>query len=346
MDDRTAGTLLRELLADEPPASRIDVEKAILAAKRRRRRRAGAMLVAAAVVALVVGAAVLPGLRTSDAPVAKQPPPQNLSPAFRFNPAHLNISLDWQPDGVTRVETETNGWGQRLTLLRGRGPAFTKVATVEVWGKGQVLAGEHPNAQVADDIYGNGIPSHWVPSAAGGTLYWFWGPGAWAFLTVYDADRPLELAVKLARAVRTESETMVRVPFTVSRPAGLQLVDVLTVTGPNGQYAAELLFAKPSGWAFSEWASVNVTNDPASLAANKPYRRAVNGSILAPARELNRFGVRLAHDFVLAASMSTARPTDQPVPTLDQAGITRLGSSVRLVSNPGDQANWTASYLR
>src|SRR5690349_18650160 len=168
MDEWGAGTMLRDLVATEPPPSRVDAGRVISGAKRRRRRRRRGMLLAAVVVVAVgVVAALLPGLRSSPTPVATTTARLNPHPPFRFDPAHFQLRLDWQPGGVTRVEHESDGGYQRITLVRTvkdeqEGTKFAPIASIDVYGTGQVSPDERVRSRRTADIYGNGNSSHWI----------------------------------------------------------------------------------------------------------------------------------------------------------------------------------------
>ncbi|GAA3383552.1 hypothetical protein [Cryptosporangium minutisporangium] len=360
MEDWGAGALLRDLVAEEPPPSRVDPRRAITGAKRRRqRRRAGLLVAGVLAVAVGVVAGILPVIRSTPAPVATAAPEQqqNQNPPFRFDPTRFQLALGWRPDGVTRVETESDRAYQRITLLRtekdeqGKSQ-FLPIATIEVYGTGQVLPDDRVPAQTTAPIYADGAASHWIPGRVGqpdrsGRLLWFWAPNAWAFLTVYDSSEPIDLALQLARTLRTDQDTTVRMAFTVQAPAGLAHAHTATAWGPDGVYAAELTFAPRGQWLYDRWIAVSATNDSESVSTNRPY--VFRGTVLTGDRRSNLASdppivLRPTGQDLVAAASVILVPEAKPV--LDPAATQQVARSVRLVDGPDDKANWTTSFLR
>jgi len=352
MDDFRAGMLLRTLVADEPPPSRVDGRRAIIGAKRRRRRRrAGFVLSGVLVVVLGVAASVLPVLREEPASVALAPAEFNLSPKHAFDPTRFALELGWRPEGVTAVEQESAGSYQRITLLRTVNGALAPLVTISAYGTGQVEPDPERAASYTASIYDNGQPSHWMPrmGARPGQLWWFWGPIAWAVVEVHDdsPDAP-ELAIRLARALRTDRSAPVRMPITVPAPAGLKLAGAATMTGQDGLYAVQLKFAREPRYAPMSWVTVAATNEPGAVKSGAPY--VLGADRTRDARIQNALADYRAAARPTRSDLVTAVPWnyrgDRAKPLLDRAATRRLATAVTLVDDPGNPKNWTRPFVR
>ncbi|WP_035858095.1 hypothetical protein [Cryptosporangium arvum] len=348
MDDYRAATLLRTLVADEPPPSRVDPRRAIAGVKRRRRRNRIAGLTSGAfVVALGLVLALLPTLRNDEpTSVAAAPAEFNPSPRHVFDPTRFALELTWRPEGVVAEEHESATTYQRITLL-GKGNA--PLATLSINGTGQVLPSEEWPSTNAASIYGDGNPSHWLrpdpKSDRAGELWWFWGPTAWAVVKIYDSSDPVELAVRLAKALRTTGNTPVRMPFTVPAPGGLKLARAATMTGPDGRYAGVLKFSSDGRWLYGSWVTVSATNDQDAVRSSTPY-------VLAGDDEHDSGATNTVPD-----DAAVVRPTTKDVvgvvpvavtgsgPVIEPDVARRAASTVKLVDDPGDPNNWKRPFV-
>lgn len=350
MDDLGAGTLLRTLVADEPPPSRIDPRRAISGAKRRRRRRLVRFLLAGVmVVAVGVVGALVPVVREDRVPVATPQPQFNLSPTHVFDPTRFGLTLDWRAEGVTVVEQESAGSYQRITLLRTVDSKLMPLATISAYGSGQISPNEERPARSTASIYGDGQPSHWMPQWKDqpGQLWWWWAPAAWAVIEIHDSSESADLAIRLARALRTDESTPVRMPFTVPTPAGLRLARAATMSGPDGVYAAQLKFAREPRYASMGWVSVTATNDPAAVATGKPYVMGGDGTHDARIPRTPVDGVltvRTTPRDLVGVETLTSDGSSKPL--LDRVAARQTAMSVRLVGNPADSKNWTRHFVR
>ena len=348
MDELGAGTLLRTLLADEPPPSRVDPRRAITAAKRRRRRRrAGFLFGGALVVAVGVLGALLPVVREDRLPVAAPPAQFNLSPKHVFDPTRFALKLDWRPDGVTAVEQESAGSYQRITLLRTVNSELVPLATISAYGTGQVIPDERP-ARTTASIYGNGQASHWMPESkeSPAQLWWFWGPIAWAVIEIHDSAEPADLALRLARALRTTESVPMRMPFTVP-PTGLKLYSAATMAGPDGVYAGQLKFATGTGYVPMNWFAITATNEPTAVKTGTPYVLGgdrTDQALIPRAPEDVLVTVRKAPRELVAAETLTS--SGESAPLRDRATARQTADSVELVADPGDPKNWTRPFVR
>ncbi|GAA0228925.1 hypothetical protein [Cryptosporangium japonicum] len=348
MDDYQVGRLLHTLVADEPPPSRVDPQRVLAGAKRRRRRRRVSVLTAGAfVVALGAVLALLPTLRNDEpTPVAIAPAEFNLSPKHVFDPTRFALELDWRPDGVVAEEHESAVTYQRITLLT---KGLSPLATISINGTGQVLPDERWPSKNAASIYDDGNPSHWLqPDGASdrsGQLWWFWGPTAWATVRIHDSSDPVDLAVRLAKAVRTAANDPVRMPFTVPAFGGLKLARAATMSGPDGLYAGVLKFNSDGRWLGGSWVTVSATNAPDAVRSSTPY-------VLAGDDEYDSGAANSVPE-----DAAVARPTKEDVvgvvpvavpgsgPVIEPDAARRAASTVDLVDDPGDPKNWKRPFV-
>lgn len=354
MDEWGTRTLLRDLAASEPPASRVDVEAAITGAERRRRRRAGALVAGvAALVAGVIAVVALPAMRTPPSPVASVPPPaqqQSKSAPYRLDPTHFQLRLGWRPPGVAEVRSESDGGYQMITLIGpddSKGvPRSTPIAVLQVAGEGQVEPEVNAGAEKAPAVYANGAASHWISNGTrGGRLLWFWAPGAWAFLTISDQPHPLDLAVRLARELRTNEDTAVRMPFSIQAPAGLKLIHTSVTRASGGKYEAEARFGLPAdGWVPNRWVRVVASNSQTVVLVLRP-NATIDGRpavVSGPTASAAWVEVHPTGRDTIAVRVETR---NGPVP-LDLAGTLRLARATKLVDQPEKEGNWVSPFLR
>lgn len=349
MDEWGTRTLFRDLVANEPPTSTIDVTKAISAGRRIRRRRTGFGVAGVAVlVAGAIAAAVLPTLRDAPAPVATV---AQTAPA-QFDPARLILRVGWRPAHATVVSTSTNRDHQLITFVSasrraGGSSTFGLLATVRINSRGVL---DRTFVRTTPSVAGpdiNGAPSRWYPSASGpDVLLWHWATGGEATVSVSAGSSPLREATRLARSVRTDRSTAVTMPFSVTLPSGPRLVGTIVTLATSGDYYAEAQLGNPTSTAGSRPGETRSfgrlyasdgdlgisTATPNTTIAGRPVW--VNSPTAASSVQLHRTDTTVVG--LLNANAVLTRGGD----------AIALVFAVQLVDNPRRRGNWTTKYLR
>jgi len=370
VNERDLGELLSVAVADPPPSRVIDLERVHRDGSRTLMRRrtltsiAAALAVAAvvAVAATVVrdGAPIRPGPTPAEVSPTAAPPAPPAAPVV-FDPSRLRVVPQWIPAGLDdtlqRVSTESHEFS--YVHWRRVGDEFPlRTVSIAVYASGV----EPPDPELravrestAPPERGPGIgtaPSTWYPDVM--MLKWRWATGAWAEVRVRGAfDRPnREVAVRIARNLRTDADGSVTVPFTVpAPPVPLRLVETLVGRHDNG-YEAQLVFsdrdhtARP-GRPVPHLLVIGVQADASRKGDGKvgePHTT-IGGhpAIVTFAQgwggRVMLFDVDDHRVDVYAGDEATLRYIQQP------AAIA-LARGVRIVPNPRDPSSWTSTPIR
>jgi hypothetical protein len=211
--------LLRDVTMQQPP-HQVDITLARVTGARTVRRR---RIVTGAVSALVVlagaaGAVVAVPAVMSHGPV--------VSVSTALIPLHLHMSPGWLPPGLDQYEqADLTANIQTLTYLeRGLYGGLAPAAQLTIkLHSGQVQSALPRHQSPSDPTYTpgpliGGLPSVW---SGDDELDWYWAPGAVATIWAdgaFDASTE-DVAIHVARMLRTDVEIPMSMPFTVTAPA-------------------------------------------------------------------------------------------------------------------------------
>lgn len=258
MTELNVRDLLDELAAAPPPATSVDVERAVGAGRRRvTRRRRTAVGGVALTVCLVLGGAV--GLSTLDRD-HRPAPAEPLAARASFDPLVPYASFGWLPAGLSDRETRSR---RHLLVLEASDPAKAggqqpPAVTLTVAPKGARLFDSGWRLFATAPVNGRpALGAHEpAPPVAGALLRWEYAEEAWAELTVYaSAGDPEPIARRVAERVRFAAADRLRLPFAPAAVvAGMPPEDVtVTWRGPQEwtvsvQYGVDTGRGTRPGW--------------------------------------------------------------------------------------------------
>jgi hypothetical protein len=243
--------LFMEASADAPPSRLIDVAQAKLDGDRSlRRRRTGLALTAAVTaVAVLVTMAWIGGRRDQAiAPVvAASSSSTTQAVPRRFDPLRLRLAAGWLPAGAWNVSAVTTLHVQQLWYDDGNRSDVTQIVITTY------AAGSYPQpSDITKPMPPGGRPGpaiHGAPStwdAQNTALTWQWAPGAWASVNLEGrfGSAPLEVASRIAVALRTDLDQPVTTPVTMAAPpAPWYLLGADITRGTDGSFRMLLSFS-------------------------------------------------------------------------------------------------------
>jgi hypothetical protein len=345
MDEQSTRTLLRYLAEADQPRTQVDLGRAISGGKRRRRRRAGLRMASVALlVSGVVGAAIIPASRHGHdaAPVTARPDHR----ATEFDPAVLNLSVGWQPKGVTGTAILTATDHQALELESAKDARnlaeiwlVTKAASLSVYPPDQTPVAGPPL---------HGVSTRWyADTKAGGVLAWKVAPDVEASVKVTDAQAT---AVRIATSLRTDARIPMKLPFTVAVPRGLKLEGVsANRSGEDWSGGAVFIPAASTSRApASLQVSLAKTTKGLPHAANATINGhpawVLEGKPELPTNVQVSFGPTLLGGVFAALDPNAKTAKDRAF--LNRTQCLLVATSLRQVSDPSDYASWTSTFIR
>ncbi|MEH0841941.1 hypothetical protein V6U81_06030 [Micromonospora sp. CPCC 205711] len=326
------------------------------AVRRRRRRTVGS---AAVTVLALLGVTVLLGVGPAGSPADRVgPPTASPTPGWpteaptSFAPERRVLRLGWQPDGLTDEGFSGRRSGQEIYLASGTGPAARQVV-VKVGARGNedllnLLLGQRESSRESgqaigvptDPVRGHDAWMYTSPSGYDVSLSWQYAPDGWVVVSARDAERPAEVARRVAEELRWES-TPVTVPLApIPAPPGAQLRGV-SVDFRSGRWnGVHLNYA--AGATDDDGFSVAVRRD--RLGRRGTATTEAGRSAWVVNLSDHSIGVYQVGELSAACSPCYAEAVVSSPGGLavlgGRAAALRFAASVRLVDDPDDRKGW------